>query len=427
MIKQRLQPTRGIFLCAIVLSLWVPAARAAWVFVANEHQSFTVSGTQTVRYGQNTSWVQKSVTGSGQCTNAFFGQDPLYGTVKRCERLVPEFWIRIAAEHESFTVNGTQTVRYGSNTSWIEKTVTSGGQCTNAFFGRDPLYGVVKRCELKSSTANRPPVATITGPAAGQTFRAGQTVSFSGNATDPEEGTLPGTRLTWWAELHHDTHTHPFLPQTAGRSGSVTIPTRGETSPNVWYRFHLRATDGAGLTHEVVRDLLPQKSQFTITTQPAGLRLTLDGQPFSAPRTVPGVVGAHRDLGAPDQDFNGRRYRFASWSDGGAASHTIATPVANTTYTANFTDIGPVVNQPPTVSLSAPSSGTVGTPMTLGASAADSDGTVARVEFFDGAAKIGEDSTSPHSISWTPGSTASPPARSTTTARRRSARRARSV
>ncbi|WP_280151200.1 PQQ-dependent sugar dehydrogenase [Piscinibacter sp. XHJ-5] len=450
--------------CLFVLGSWSTAARAAWVLLANEKQSFTVSGTQTVRYGASSSWVQKSVTSSGQCTNAFFGRDPLQGTVKRCELLVPDtwtkisdegqgftvsgtqtvrygasaswvqrsvagsgqctnaffgrdplagvvkrcerldVWTRIADEGHSFTVSGTQTVRYGANSSWIQKSITSSGQCTNAFFGRDPLAGVVKRCEVRNGAGNDPPLATIASPASGKTFRAGQSVSFSGSATDLEDGTVPSSRLTWWAELHHDTHVHPFQPQTSGGSGSVTIPVRGETAANIWYRFHLRATDSGGLTHEVTRDLLPQKSQFTLATSPAGLRLTLDGQPITAPRTTTGVVGIQRDLGAADQDLNGRRYRFDHWSDGGAATHTISTPAANTTYTATFTDLGPVVNQPPSVTLSAASTGTVGTAMTLSASAADSDGTIARVEFFDGSTKIGEDTTSAYSISWTPSS-----------------------
>ena len=394
-------PAVGRGKACYVLTFDSTAATPTWTRIAREGQSFTVSGTQTVRYGANSSWIQKSVTGTGQCTNAYFGRDPLYGVVKACD--LSETWVRIANENQSFSVSGTQTVRYGANSSWVRKSVTGTGQCTNAFFGTDPLYGVVKVCDrLQTGTPNQPPVATIQSPASGQTFRAGQTVSFSGSATDPEDGAVPASRLTWWAELHHDTHTHPFQPQTAGGSGSVTIPVRGETSSNIWYRFHLRATDSQGLATEVTRDLMPQKALVTLATLPAGLSLTLDGQPVTAPMTFTGVVGIERDLGAADQNFNGRKYRFANWSDGGGASHTIATPAANTTYTANFTDIGPVVNQPPSVALSAPSSGVRGTAMTLNATASDSDGTVSKVEFFDGATRIGEDMSSPYSLSWTP-------------------------
>jgi len=257
-------------------------------------------------------------------------------------------------------------------------------------------------------SSNQAPVPTITSPASGTTFRAGDTISFAGSATDAEDSTIGAAGLTWWVELHHDTHSHPFQPETAGASGSVDIPVRGETSPNVFYRFHLRATDSAGATAEVTQDIAPQTSQFTLTTVPAGLALTLDGQPVAAPSTVTGVVGIERDLGAADQNFGGRRYAFAGWSDGGAAVHTIATPSANTTFTATFTDIGPATNNPPTVALTAPangSTGVTGTPINLTATATDADGSVAKVEFYDGTTKLGEDTSSPYALSWTPTTT----------------------
>ncbi|MBJ6110365.1 hypothetical protein JAO73_15180 [Hymenobacter sp. BT523] len=59
-------------------------------------------------------------------------------------------------------------------------------------------------------------------------------------------------------------------------------------------------------------------------------------------------------------------------------------------------------NTPPTVSLSAPATGTVGTALALSATAADANGTVSKVEFFSGATKLGEDLTSPYSLSYTP-------------------------
>jgi glucose/arabinose dehydrogenase len=256
-------------------------------------------------------------------------------------------------------------------------------------------------------TNNVAPVASIAAPAVGATFRAGDTITFTGSATDAEDGTLAANRLTWWANLHHDTHNHPFQLETAGGSGTVTIPTRGETSDNIFYRFHLRATDSAGATHEVTRDIQPQKAQVTITTVPAGLALTLDGQPITGPTTFTGVVGIERDLVAPaTQNFNGRRYQFASWSDGMAATHTISTPVANTTYTATYNDVGAAINVPPTVALTAPannSTGTTGTAITLTATAADSDGNVTGVEFFENGVKIGAtDTTVPYSVAWTP-------------------------
>ncbi len=44
---------------------------------------------------------------------------------------------------------------------------------------------------------NAAPSVTITGPASGSTYTAGQRISFAGSATDPEDGALSGTALEW--------------------------------------------------------------------------------------------------------------------------------------------------------------------------------------------------------------------------------------
>ena len=59
----------------------------------------------------------------------------------------------------------------------------------------------------------------------------------------------------------------------------------------------------------------------------------------------------------------------------------------------------------PTVSLSAPSTGTVGAALNLTATAAAANGTIAKVEFFNGATKLGEDLTAPYAFSYTPTAT----------------------
>jgi glucose/arabinose dehydrogenase len=191
-------------------------------------------------------------------------------------------------------------------------------------------------------TANRAPTATITQPAAGTLYSGGQTINYAGTGTDPEDGALAGSAFTWRVDFHHDTHTHPFIPATSGStSGSFTIPTTGETSANVWYRIYLTVRDSGGLTQTVQRDIMPRKVRLTLATSPAGLGLTLDGQPVTTPFSFDGVVGIVRNIGAPaTQTSGGTSYAFVSWSDGGAASHNVSTPAANTTYTATYRATG---------------------------------------------------------------------------------------
>jgi glucose/arabinose dehydrogenase len=187
-------------------------------------------------------------------------------------------------------------------------------------------------------TANSAPVAAIGSPAHNTLYTAGDTINFAGTGVDAEDGTLPAAAFTWQVDFHHDTHTHPFLPATGGiTAGSFVIPTTGETSDNVWYRIHLTVRDSGGLTSSVFVDVVPRKSTITLATDPPGLLVTLDGQPATAPLSVLGVVGIERTLGAVSpQTSAGTTYEFVSWSDGGAATHVIATPATDTTYTATY-------------------------------------------------------------------------------------------
>jgi glucose/arabinose dehydrogenase len=80
-----------------------------------------------------------------------------------------------------------------------------------------------------------------------------------------------------------------------------------------------------------------------------------------------------------------------------------STTVLNTsTFDTVSMAAGPV-NQPPTVSITAPVTGaTFQTPATvsIAASASDADGTISSVQFFANGEAIGTDTTSPYSISW---------------------------
>jgi hypothetical protein len=186
--------------------------------------------------------------------------------------------------------------------------------------------------------SNGAPTGSISSPTAGTRYRGGQTFTFSGTGSDLEDGTLPPSAFTWRVDFHHDTHSHPHMPATSGiTSGSFTIADRGETSANVWYRLFLTVRDSSGLTHTSSRDILPLTSVVRIESNLSNAQLTLDGAPITAPYTFTGVEGIIRSLGAVSPQTSGSTtYDFASWSDGGQQTHEIATPTADTTYTALF-------------------------------------------------------------------------------------------
>jgi glucose/arabinose dehydrogenase len=182
------------------------------------------------------------------------------------------------------------------------------------------------------------PVAEILTPVAGTTYVAGATtISFSGKGTDPEQGALPASSMSWGINFHHDTHHHDQPPINGIASGTFSVPDEGETSSNVWYRIVLTVTDNLGLKAKDSVDIHPMKSTLSFATNPPGLQITLDGQPFNTPGSVVSVEGIKRSLGViSPQTVNNQTYEFSSWSNGGTQTQTITTPTADAAYTANF-------------------------------------------------------------------------------------------
>ena len=200
------------------------------------------------------------------------------------------------------------------------------------------FFGSTESQGANLTVLNTAPTGVIVLPVAGTTYAGGTVITYSGIGTDNEDGTLPASAFSWRVDFHHDTHIHPFIPDTAGvKSGTFVIPTTGETSANVWYRIHLTVTDSGGLTHASFRDVTPRTVQVTIASNPAGIQLTLDGQPHTAPFSFTGVVGMTRNIGASSpQTLNGTAWEFVNWSIGGAPIQDVATPASNTTFTATY-------------------------------------------------------------------------------------------
>ena len=196
---------------------------------------------------------------------------------------------------------------------------------------------VTSNVAMLSVISNELPTAEILTPTSSNTYVAGATIDFSGRGSDPEDGELPPQSMSWQINFHHNTHHHDEPPRSGISSGSFTIPQVGETSDNVWYRIILTVTDSRGFTGKDSVDVFPLKSTLQFNTVPAGLQITLDGQPFSTPGSEVSVEGVLRSIGViSPQTFNGEMYEFVSWSDGGALTHDIETPTDDATYTATF-------------------------------------------------------------------------------------------
>ncbi len=78
--------------------------------------------------------------------------------------------------------------------------------------------------------------------------------------------------------------------------------------------------------------------QITVDTTPSGLQITADGVTYPAPHIFTWEAQSTHTLTVPSPQSGspGVQYVFNTWSDGGAQSHAITTPAANTTYTATL-------------------------------------------------------------------------------------------
>ena len=114
----------------------------------------------------------------------------------------------------------------------------------------------------------------------GTIFRAGDVISFSGDAHRPRRRHAAGERV----HLEHRLPARrPRAPRhrrmTGVKSGTFTIPTTGhDFSGNTRYRITLTVTDSNGLTDtKSVIDLAARRSTSRFNTVPSGLTLYLDG------------------------------------------------------------------------------------------------------------------------------------------------------
>ena len=180
---------------------------------------------------------------------------------------------------------------------------------------------------------NTAPTPTIASPRSSDSFSVGQSITVRGSATDAEDGTLPGTSLRWTVQIRHNDHVHPYATGT-GSSITVTMPAPEDlaVTKTSWLEISLVATDSQGLSRAVRQKLLPKLVTVNFTTNPTGRNLTVNGVTYTAPAAVTSWSNYNLRVNAPNQSG----YVFQSWSDGGAQSHTIATPGSNSSYTATF-------------------------------------------------------------------------------------------
>jgi PKD repeat protein len=195
--------------------------------------------------------------------------------------------------------------------------------------------GATDTTTLRIDVGNDPPVPVINSPSASTKWGVGQTINFSGSASDAQQ-TIPASGLDWELLLEHcpsNCHTHPVQNFADTASGSFAAPDHEYPSH---LTLRLTATDAQGAQASTSRRLDPRTVAVTLASDPPGLNLVLNQAGGQAPLTRTVIEGSTNTIAASSpQTLSGRSYSFDGWSDSGAATHTI-TANATATYTASF-------------------------------------------------------------------------------------------
>jgi glucose/arabinose dehydrogenase len=184
------------------------------------------------------------------------------------------------------------------------------------------------------------PTAVIDTPASTVTWKVGDTIPFSGHGTDPQDGTIPASGMSWSIILHHCSspnvcHPHTIENDVGVSSGSFVAPDHEYPS---YLELTLTVTDSSGLQDVKSVRLDPRVVNLTFQSSPSGVTLGFGSGNGVTPfvRTV--IAGSTTSVSAPSPvNVGGTQYTFASWSDGGAQTHLITAGDAAATYTATYT------------------------------------------------------------------------------------------
>jgi GH18 family chitinase len=210
----------------------------------------------------------------------------------------------------------------------------------------------------------------------------------------------------------------------ANVSGTITVPNTGG-----WQTWQTVTVNTTSLTTgQKVMRIVMDAGDFNLnkvifstgtTNPPPTVSITspANGASFTAPASV--TINANAsDNGSVTrvEFFNGATklgedtsspYAF-TWSNVAAGSYTITARAtdnqgATTTTGGVNISVNSSTNPPPTVSITSPANGatfTAPASVTINATASDNV-SVTRIEFFNGATKLGEDTSSPYSFTWT--------------------------
>src|SRR5207247_1189939 len=248
-----------------------------------------------------------------------------------------------------------------------------------------------------ASLPNAPPSVSVSSPANNASFTAGADVTLQANAND-SDGSV--TKVEFFAGA-------TLLGTATGSPYSFTWT----AVPAGNYSLTAKATDNQGATATSVA--------VSITVNPANVSPSVtiisptNGAVLIAPATftVQAIASDSDGSVAQVQFFNGATLLgdsssspyLASVNDLAAGPYTLSAVATDNLGATATNSVNIVVDAPPTVTITSPTNSatfTAPADITITATASDSDGTISKVEFFEGVIRLGETTNTPYSTVW---------------------------
>jgi hypothetical protein len=178
-----------------------------------------------------------------------------------------------------------------------------------------------------------PPLLQVTYPAGGEVWQRFQVVN-----------------ITWLDNIAENVALDLFLDGVSNRNFSASTPSNGSFTWTVGqfstmpqstnYTIRIRSVTNSALFAFSGRfAIITNLTAVTITTAPTNLTVRVDGTNYNAPAVFNWLPTSSHTLDTPSPQVAAdghSRSVFASWSDGGAQSHSLTVPFSPITNTARF-------------------------------------------------------------------------------------------
>jgi hypothetical protein len=186
------------------------------------------------------------------------------------------------------------------------------------------------------------PTGVISQPLAAASYRAGDSILFAGNASDPEDGILGPASFRWRLYVIEDDATRTVQSELSGvTSGSFFVPTTGFRPEGAAHEIQLTVTDSDGRRHVSTQALNPVTSTLAFSTNPAGIPIVLDEASVATPASVDSIVGFEHLLAAPEAFvIDDTLYSFGCWTDNIERSPALIAPTGGAAVTARYGEGG---------------------------------------------------------------------------------------